>query len=133
MRRKLSSEFKNPVVGSVSLDEGARTPIEMPALGKTCTSASIMSGFVATTGLKGGDSGHGARAVFSLEDLASTDWTVLVTDSDGIVHQDSSPRKLTVVFGGDCEISNFRDLLISAANDLTLLLERTGTRLGADE
>lgn len=71
------------------------------------TSANIMEVTVATNGLQGGDSGHGSRTYFSLEDLASTDMDIR-----------TSGRKLEIMLGGDTELQTFIEALRWTANTL---------------
>lgn len=80
--------------------------------GKTVTtfcaqfaSANILEVEVGTTGFRGGDTGHGARTYFKLENLGGTDMTVSVTDNGVIIE-----------LGGDTEITTFVDALEFAVN-----------------
>lgn len=71
------------------------------------TSANILKATVATNGLQGGDSGHGSRTYFSLEDLGSTDMDVRV-----------SGRKVEIMLGDDTELQTFIEALRWAADNL---------------
>lgn len=70
-------------------------------------SANILQVKVATNGLQGGDSGHGSRTYFSLEDLASTDMDIR-----------ASGRKVEIMLGGDTELQTFIEALRWAADTL---------------
>lgn len=71
------------------------------------TSANILKATVATNGFQGGDSGHGSRTYFSLEDLGSTDMDVRV-----------SSCKVEIMLGGDTELRTFIEALRWAADTL---------------
>lgn len=71
------------------------------------TSANIIEVTVASNGLQGGDSGHGSRTYFSLEDLASTDMDIR-----------TSGKKVEIMLGGDTELQTFTDALRWAADTL---------------
>lgn len=75
-------------------------------------SANILGVSVATTGYCGGDSGHGGRTYFSLEDLSSTDMSVRFTPDE------MSNGKLEIMLGGDCELDSFIEALRWAADKL---------------
>lgn len=64
------------------------------------TSANILEVEAGTNGYKGGDTGHGSRTYFRIEDLGSTDMTVNVT-KDGF----------EVQLGGDCELMTIIEAL----------------------
>lgn len=76
---------------------------------KEMVNANILEVTVGTTGYKGGDSGHGARTVLRLRDCASTDMRVRV-DGD----------QVTIVFGGDAELTTFVNALKFAATILDI-------------
>lgn len=64
---------------------------------------------VATNGYCGGDSGHGSRTYFKLEDRASTDIDIrLLNNSKGF----------EVMLGGDAELETFIQALRWAADNL---------------
>lgn len=64
---------------------------------------------VATNGYCGGDSGHGSRTYFRLEDLASTNINIrLLKDKRGV----------EVMLGGDAELETFIQALRWAADNL---------------
>jgi len=57
------------------------------------TSANILEVEAGTNGIKGGDTGHGSRTYFRIEDLSCTDMTANVTKNG-----------FEVRIGGDCEL-----------------------------
>lgn len=67
-----------------------------------------------TTGYCGGDSGHGARTYFRIEDIASTDMAVNI-----IPPGDKGEGGFEVALGGDCEI----DTMIEALKFIIKVLE----------
>ena len=74
---------------------------------KDFINASIFAVEVGTTGFKGGDAGHGSRAVLVFENHGSTAWEAEV---DG-PHGGSHPDRVTLRFGGDSEIANLAEAL----------------------
>lgn len=70
-------------------------------------SANILRATVATNGYQGGDSGHGSRTYFSLEDLGSTDIDIR-----------AERGKVEIMLGGDCELDTFIQALRWAADTL---------------
>jgi len=82
---------------------------------KEITSCNILKVQVGTTGFCGGDSGHGGRTYFSLEDLASTDMTILVGD------QSFKQGKVELCFGGDTELETLAEALEFAAKSLKVM------------
>ena len=78
------------------------------------SSANILEVEVGTTGFCGGDTGHGARTYFRLEDLGGTDITVKEIKG-GVV----------IEFGGDTEIDTFISALEYAATVLKTEVEYT--------
>lgn len=74
-------------------------------------SLNILRVAVGTTGLCGGDSGHGGRTRIEIEDLASTDincWW------------DYKKKKLTINLGGDSEL----DTIIRAFDFISEILKK---------
>lgn len=70
---------------------------------------------VTTNGYQGGDSGHGGRTYFSLEDLGSTDIDARVT-----INKDGN-TKVEIMLGGDSELDSLIDCLRWAADRLEVL------------
>lgn len=70
-------------------------------------SANILQCKVATTGYCGGDSGHGARHLFELRDMAGTDMDVSYSE-----------KRLVISLGGDTELDTFVQALEWAASEL---------------
>lgn len=71
------------------------------------TSANILEVEAGTNGLKGGDTGHGSRTYFRIEDLACTDMTANVTKNG-----------FEVRLGGDCELVTIIEALKFIVNTL---------------
>ena len=76
-------------------------------------SANILEVEAGTTGYMGGDSGHGGRTYFRIEDAASTDMEVR-----SYVNKYGCPG-FEVVLGGDCEL----ETTIRALKFITKVLE----------
>lgn len=76
-------------------------------------SANVLEVEAGTTGYKGGDTGHGCRTYFRIQDVGCTDLTVRTIkdqyDSCGV----------EVFLGGDCEL----DTIIMALKFITKVLE----------
>ena len=94
-------------------DDGER----IPAIRKSFSSACILEATVATTGLMGGDSGHGGRTVLRLVDKGGTDIKVVP------VRNGLSNGGLELHFGGDCELLNLIDALRFSADALEELAD----------
>lgn len=58
-----------------------------------------------TTGLHGGDTGHGCRTYFRIEDVSGTDISVKVLGSK------TNARGIEVITGGDSELETMIDAL----------------------
>lgn len=82
-------------------------PRQFAMLEHEITSANILRVRAGTTGPCGGDSGHGCRTVFELEDASGTDIEVQVLD-----------RGVRISLGGDCELETFIQALEWAAKSL---------------
>ena len=104
---------------------------EIPIQCAEITSANILSVEAGTNGFHGGDSGHGSRTHFAIEDLASTDMRIsfhadkcvggkLETDETGLlVHGvDLHCSRIEIDLGGDCELETFIQALEFAAKTL---------------
>lgn len=72
---------------------------------------------VGSTGLCGGDTGHGGRTCFMLENLSSTDMTVKVGDAS------FDNGKVQICLGGDSELRTFIDALQFTANSLKAMMK----------
>lgn len=79
---------------------------------KEIVSACLLKVEAGTNGYQGGDSGHGSRTYISFEDQGGTDIRVQV---EGL-HNDAD--KITLVFGGDCELSSIIKALKFVVNVL---------------
>ena len=86
--------------GSVTIDG-----IDVPTFKKEIISANMLEVEVGTTGHQGGDSGHGGRTYFKVENLSSTDMTV---EADGSSCGDG---KVEIMLGGDSELDTFCEAL----------------------
>ena len=82
-------------------------PRQFAMLEHEITSANILRVRAGTTGPCGGDSGHGCRTVFELEDASGTDITVSL-----LAHG------VRISLGGDCELDTFIQALEWAAKSL---------------
>ena len=71
-------------------------------------SCNILECEVGTNGYHGGDTGHGCRTYFRLQNLSSTDMEV-VTDRN---------NQVEIMLGGDCELSTFIEALEFAVETL---------------
>src|SRR5258708_5745089 len=67
---------------------------------QTMVSAALLEVEVGTTGLRGGDAGHGGRTYLRLEDQGSTDITVRPISSG------TGSGGVELIFGGDAELEN---------------------------
>lgn len=82
---------------------------------KEIVNLNILKVQVATNGFCGGDTGHGGRTYFSLEDLSSTDMTIVVGG------QSFERGKVELCFGGDAELETFVEALEFAAKSLKVM------------
>lgn len=86
---------------------------ELTTYTRDVVSANILEVEAGTTGYQGGDSGHGGRTYFRIEDAASTDMEVR-----SYVNKYGCPG-FEVVLGGDCEL----ETTIRALKFITKVLE----------
>ena len=84
---------------------------------KEFVDCNILGVKVGTTGYCGGDSGHGGKTYFSLEDLASTDMKACVSDVQ------FTNGKVEILFGGDTELDTFVQALEFAAASLREMMK----------
>jgi hypothetical protein len=93
---------------------------EMRIYETTIQSANILRVAAGTTGLCGGDSGHGGRTRIELEDAGGTDMEFRVTDNG-----------LVIELGGDSELSTVIEALEWAAKTLRKqMAEQPATQKG---
>ena len=85
---------------------------EITTYTRDVVSASILTVEAGTTGYMGGDSGHGGRTYFRIEDQGSTDIQVLPIGRYG-------DEGFEVFLGGDCEL----ETVIRALKFITKVLE----------
>lgn len=86
---------------------------EITTYTRDVVSANILEVEAGTTGYQGGDSGHGGRTYFRIEDAASTDMEVR-----SYANKYGCPG-FEVVLGGDCEM----ETMIRALKFITKVLE----------
>ena len=86
---------------------------ELTTYTRDVVSANILEVEAGTTGYQGGDSGHGGRTYFRIEDAASTDMEVR-----SYVNKYGCPG-FEVFLGGDCEL----ETMIRALKFITKVLE----------
>lgn len=89
----------------------------IPVVEEQFNSANILKVTVGSTGYRGGDTGHGGRTYFALEDLGSTDMRVRVNKGEW-VEMMSARGPVEIAFGGDCELSTFIEALETAVRVL---------------
>jgi hypothetical protein len=85
---------------------------EITTFSRDITSANILEVEAGTTGYKGGDTGHGGRSYFRIEDAGGTDIRVHPIGRYG-------DQGFEVVLGGDCEL----ETVIRALKFITKVLE----------
>ena len=107
--------------------------IEVPTEKKEFVNANIIEVEVGTTGYKGGDSGHGGRTFFRIEDKACTDmqitfraenmfgggWETGTGNYKNKIHGwGLECSSVELVFGGDAELETFIQALEFAVETL---------------
>lgn len=75
----------------------------------------VIGATVATTGYKGGDSGHGGRTYICIEDVADSDFHARASQLP------SSTSKLEIMAGGDSELDSLIEALRWTADTLERL------------
>ncbi len=86
---------------------------ELTTYARDVVSCNILEAEAGTTGYQGGDTGHGGRTYFRIEDAGSTDMEV-----HSYVNKYGCPG-FEVVLGGDCEL----ETVIRALKFITKVLE----------
>ena len=98
--------------------------VEVETFSKQITGANILSVEVGTTGIMGGDTGHGGRTFLRIADEGSTDIFV-ETENDDAWHTHSVSMSL----GGDSELETFVEALEFAVTTLrNNMLPKSKTR-----
>jgi len=113
---------------------------EVPVVEKEIFNANIIKVRVGTNGYKGGDSGHGSRTVFSIENLASTDMNIsfhsggnflgFIEAGDFSIKNramhgcDIETDYIEIEFGGDAELDTFIQALEFAVETLKKQVNR---------
>lgn len=97
--------------GSVMVDG-----IEIKTYGQEITSCNIIGVEVGTTGLMGGDTGHGGRTYFKIDDHASTDMRChvkgySVKEGKYLDVEINDTSLVELIFGGDTELDTFCEAL----------------------
>ena len=95
-----------------TLDDGT----EITTYSRDVCNANALEVEAGTTGYKGGDTGHGCRTYFRIEDMYSTDIAVRPLGED-------NDKGFEVVLGGDCEL----ETVICALKFITKVLEDEST------
>lgn len=91
--------------GSVMIDG-----IEVKTFKTDFTSCNIIDVEVGTTGYQGGDTGHGGRTYFSIDDCASTDMRCRLWNN-GKMYEFDNVGRIDLMFGGDSELDTFYEAL----------------------
>ena len=97
--------------------------IDVPVESMQITSANILKVTAGTNGIQGGDSGHGGRTVFCIEDDSSTAMRCVVETDEGshefgTYSHNAVLKRVKLIFGGDCELETFIKALEFAAETL---------------
>lgn len=93
----------------------------MKQASKEIMNFNILKVKVESTGLRGGDSGHGGRTVFRLEDDASTCWNLRYEESfPGMteIRHVEQPSAVEIELQGDSELETFIQALEFAVEEL---------------
>ena len=88
----------------------------IPTVKTEIISANILEVEVGTNGPQGGDSGHGCRTYFKLQDHSSTDMRVRINNGEWVGLMSEGP--VEIAFGGDCELYAFIEALDFAVKTL---------------
>ena len=91
--------------GSVMIDG-----IEVNTFKTDFTSCNIIDVEVGTTGHQGGDTGHGGRTFFSIDDCASTDMRCRLWNN-GKMYEFDNVGRIDLMFGGDSELDTLYEAL----------------------
>lgn len=86
--------------------------VKIETYSKEIVSACMLGVEVGTNGYQGGDTGHGSRTYISFKNEGCTDMNVHVG------YEYDTPNKVTLTFGGDCELMNIILALKFAINVL---------------
>ena len=92
------------------------------------TSACIFEATVQSTGLKGGDAGHGGVTSLQIRDLGSTSLGGYIQAGDGSGHglpADSGGNTVSIVVAGDAEALLLAEALEWAAVELRRMLDES--------
>lgn len=87
--------------------------VKVPTCIREFSSANIIEVEVGTTGLCGGDTGHGGRTYLRIKDLSSTDMSCRLSGNSC-----GDTGQIEIMFGGDCELETFVEALEFVAETL---------------
>jgi hypothetical protein len=87
--------------------------VKVPTCIREFSSANIIEVEVGTTGLCGGDTGHGGRTYLRIKDLSSTDMSCRLSGNSC-----GDTGQIEIMLGGDCELGTFDEALEFAAETL---------------
>ncbi len=105
-----------------------RDPVDLSVVGEEeFVSANIIRAYVATTGQRGGDCGHGAKTLIELIDDASTSWLVIVHKRNGERVIIDQPDRVSILLCGDTEIDTIARALEFISKKLKNSLKREVT------
>ncbi|KXY78711.1 hypothetical protein BAQ45_17820 [Bacillus pacificus] len=90
----------------------------MKKIEKEIMGFNILNVKIESTGLRGGDSGHGGRTVFRLEDHASTSWNLKYEENLSGVTNVEQPQAIEIELLGDSELETFVKALEFAVEEL---------------
>lgn len=97
---------------AISEDMRLINGVEVPTFTREITSCNILEVEAGTNGYQGGDTGHGSRTYFRIQDLGSIDIQTHVLGKYG-------DEGFEVFLGGDCEL----ETVITALKFITKVLE----------
>ena len=90
----------------------------MKTANKTFERANIIEAEVGTTGLMGGDAGHGGETYIKLTDAASTAWHCVLADGRGNETVFRDLGSVTIAVQGDTELETLAESLEWAAKKI---------------
>jgi hypothetical protein len=99
-----------------------RDTIDIPVIEMEIEDVFTCAFYAGTNGLKGGDSGHGGRAIIGIKDLGSMD----LRCNTNINNENVPCDHVEIVVGGDAEIRSLSGMLRQMASMLESQLEGEG-------
>ena len=91
--------------------------VKIPTMVEEFVNANILEVEAGTTGMMGGDSGHGGRTYFRIKDLSSTCLECSIRNN-GQAHEFHNVGEVELMFGGDSELETFTESLRFALDTL---------------